>query len=102
MNRRESLKTLGITTISTGILLDACKTEGKQAIFYSENRYGDTSMDGLQEFEKERLKKLNSQALSLMSMKGSHLSYWLILLFLGTMYRGVHQMPKLLILLTLL
>ena len=27
MNRRESLKALGITTISTGILLDACKTE---------------------------------------------------------------------------
>ena len=30
MNRRESLKALGITTVSTGILLDACKTEASK------------------------------------------------------------------------
>jgi len=62
MNRRESLKALGITTVSTGILLNACKTEsGKPSLTVEADSSG-TSMDGLQEFEKERLKKLNSEA----------------------------------------
>jgi gluconate 2-dehydrogenase gamma chain len=30
MNRRESLKALGFTTLSTGLLLDACKTKTKE------------------------------------------------------------------------
>ena len=62
MNRRESLKALGITTISTGILLEACKTESGKPVSIPTTDAGDISMDGLQEFEKERLKKLNSQA----------------------------------------
>ena len=61
MNRRESLKALGITTISTGILVDACKTEDSKSSSPVQTDSGDTSMDGLQEFEKERLKKLHSQ-----------------------------------------
>jgi gluconate 2-dehydrogenase gamma chain len=61
MNRRESLKALGITTISTGILLDACKTEGNKSPSVTQADPGGISMDGLQEFEKERLKKLNNQ-----------------------------------------
>ena len=32
MNRSESLKALGITTVSTGILLEACKTEDNKSI----------------------------------------------------------------------
>jgi gluconate 2-dehydrogenase gamma chain len=62
MNRRDSLKALGITTISTGILLDACKTESGKPSSIVKKDSGDTNMDGLQEFEKERLKKLNDQA----------------------------------------
>src|SRR4051812_22920212 len=30
MNRRESLKALGITTISTGVLIEACKPKPEQ------------------------------------------------------------------------
>jgi len=62
MNRRESLKALGITTISTGLLLDACKTKEGKPSSVAQTDPGDTSMDGLQEFEKERLKKLNNQS----------------------------------------
>ncbi|MBS1669204.1 MAG: gluconate 2-dehydrogenase subunit 3 family protein [Bacteroidetes bacterium] len=61
MNRRESLRLLGITSLGTGLLLDACKTEGKKepaAIIGKEN-LEDTV--GLQEFEIERLKKLMSE-----------------------------------------
>ncbi len=61
MNRRESLKALGITTISTGILLDACKTDASKASSIIKSDTGDTSMDGLQDFEKERLKKLRNE-----------------------------------------
>ena len=61
MNRRESLKALGITTITTGILLVACNTEENKPSSIVKTDTGDTSMDGLQEFEKERLRKLNSQ-----------------------------------------
>jgi gluconate 2-dehydrogenase gamma chain len=60
MNRRESLKALGITTVSTGIFLDACKTEGSRSSSVAQKDPGETSMDGLQEFEKERLKNLNN------------------------------------------
>ena len=61
MNRRESLRLLGITSLGTGLLLDACKTDGKKesaAIIGKEN-LEDTV--GLQEFEIERLKKLMSE-----------------------------------------
>ncbi len=64
MNRRESLKAIGITTISTGVLLGACKTgtDKSSAAVAQEDDFGDADMTGLQEFEKERLKELNKQA----------------------------------------
>lgn len=61
MNRRESLKALGITTVSTGILLEACKTEGNKSTPIAPANPDDSSMEGLQEFEKERLKRLRNE-----------------------------------------
>lgn len=62
MNRRESLKAIGITTISTGLLLDACKPGTNEPSATSQHdAAGDTSATGLQKFETERLKKLNSE-----------------------------------------
>ncbi len=61
MHRRESLKALGISTVSTGILLEACKTEDKKSNPTSPANPDDTSTEGLQEFEKERLKKLGNE-----------------------------------------
>lgn len=64
MNRRESLKAIGISTISTGVLLGACKTSSDKssATVVQEDDFGDADTTGLQEFEKERLKELNKQA----------------------------------------
>ncbi len=60
MNRRESLRALGLTTISTVLLLDACKTgTDKTAKIIDKTNLEATA--GLQEFEIERLKKLNSE-----------------------------------------
>lgn len=60
MNRRESLKALGITTISTGLLLNACKTDtDKSASTTQKNDPEDVT--GLQQSEIEKLKKLNSE-----------------------------------------
>jgi hypothetical protein len=64
MNRRESLKAIGISTISTGVLLGACKTVSDKppAAVAQEADFEDADMTGLQEFEKERLKALSKQA----------------------------------------
>jgi gluconate 2-dehydrogenase gamma chain len=64
MNRRESLKAIGITTISTGLLLDACKPGTNEPSTTSQQGGSakDTSATGLQKFEAERLKKLDSEA----------------------------------------
>ncbi len=63
MNRRQSLKAIGISTISTGILLGACKTDSdKSSVAALQNDdFGDTDTTGLEEFEKERLKELNKK-----------------------------------------
>ncbi len=62
MNRRESLKALGITTISTGLLLGACKTDDKSVKQISKTEgLDETEQIGLEEFEKERLKKLKKE-----------------------------------------
>ena len=61
MNRRESLKALGITTVSTGILLEACKTEDSKSTAKAPVTPDGTSTDSLQEFEKERLKRLSNE-----------------------------------------
>jgi hypothetical protein len=63
MNRRQSLKALGISTISTGVLLGACKTgtDKSTAAVVQEDDLGGADTTGLQEFEKERLKELNKK-----------------------------------------
>lgn len=57
MNRRQSLKALGISTITTGLLLGACKTNKSSSVVDKDNL---DDMTGLQDFEKERLKKLKN------------------------------------------
>src|SRR5665213_208587 len=63
MNRRESLKALGISTISTGVLLGACKTgaDKSSSSAIKKDDFGDANTIGLQEFEKDRLKELNNK-----------------------------------------
>ena len=63
MNRRESLKAIGISTISTGVLLEACKTgtDKSSSKAVQKDDFGDADTTGLQEFEKERLKELNNK-----------------------------------------
>lgn len=59
MNRRESLKILGLTTLSTAVLLDACKpgTDKTNEIAGTAR----TAEPGRQDFEIERNKKLNDE-----------------------------------------
>lgn len=61
MNRRESLKAIGITTISTGLLLGACKTDSEKSSSVVQKDNPDFPTTGLQDSEIERLKKLNSE-----------------------------------------
>ena len=63
MNRRESLKAIGLSTISTGVLLGACKTgtDKSSSMVVKEDDFGDADTTGLQDFEKERLKELNNR-----------------------------------------
>jgi hypothetical protein len=58
MNRRESLKALGITSLSAGILLDACKTRGKEEGPVAATKEGDTDR---QAGEAEKVEKLNAE-----------------------------------------
>ena len=51
MNRRESLKAMGITTVSTGILLDACKTEADKPLQLAKET-GDTERTGCRNLKK--------------------------------------------------
>ncbi|WP_316811809.1 gluconate 2-dehydrogenase subunit 3 family protein [Pedobacter heparinus] len=57
MNRRESLKILGLTTLSTAVLLDACKP-GTDRTTTAETAAAEP---GRQEFELERDKKLQAE-----------------------------------------
>jgi hypothetical protein len=59
MNRRESLKILGLTTLSVTVLLEACKPGADQATVTDQPE--DPSAAGRQEFEIARDKKLNSE-----------------------------------------
>jgi hypothetical protein len=52
MNRRDSLKLIGLTTLSSGLLLDACKTENKTT---ATQTIGDeVDKTGRQDYEVER------------------------------------------------
>lgn len=60
MNRRDSLKAISLTTISTALMLDACKNgTDKSPKVIDKANVEDTA--GLQDFEIERLKKLHSE-----------------------------------------
>ncbi|WP_121808381.1 gluconate 2-dehydrogenase subunit 3 family protein [Mucilaginibacter kameinonensis] len=59
MNRRDSLKALGFTTLSAGLLLEACKTDTKKGAEETTTAAaGDET--GRQPFEVERDKKLHA------------------------------------------
>lgn len=61
MNRRESLKAIGLTAVSTGVLMEACKTDPKKT---TENQPIPTSSEetaGREPFELERNKKLKGE-----------------------------------------
>ena len=60
MNRRESLRALGLTTISTALLLDACKTGTDKTANVIDKANVDSTA-GLQQFEIDRLKRINSE-----------------------------------------
>jgi hypothetical protein len=55
MNRRDSLKAIGLTAISAGLVLEACKPGEKETA-----KVVDEAQPGRQDFEIERDKKLNS------------------------------------------
>lgn len=59
MNRRESLKVLGLTTISTAVLLEACKPGDDKKLAETAEAAG--SEAGREEWEVERDKKLKSE-----------------------------------------
>jgi hypothetical protein len=58
MNRRESLKAIGLSTISASLLLDACKTKGKEEGPVVAKKDEDTDR---QEGEAEKVEKLNAE-----------------------------------------
>ncbi|WP_276088198.1 gluconate 2-dehydrogenase subunit 3 family protein [Pedobacter sp. JY14-1] len=58
MNRRESLKALGLTAVSTGVLLEACKPGEEKKT--EKAATGEETPPGRQPFESERDKRLNS------------------------------------------
>jgi len=58
MNRRESLKAIGITSLSAGLLLGACKTKGKEEKAIVADKTGDADR---QAGEVEKNKKLNEE-----------------------------------------
>lgn len=60
MNRRDSLKALGLTTLSAGVLLEACKTDTKKADETAVPTGPAADEPGRQAFEIERDKKLNA------------------------------------------
>jgi hypothetical protein len=60
MNRRDSLKAISLTTLSTALLLDACKPNTDKAAAVTDAAKVEQTA-GLQDFEIARFKKLNSE-----------------------------------------
>jgi hypothetical protein len=58
MNRRDSLKALGLASLSTAVLLDACKPNANKTAEVAATPAGDEA--GRQAFEIDREKKLNA------------------------------------------
>ena len=62
MNRRDSLKAIGLTTLSTALLLDACKSDKQpQASVAAADTKLSVDESGKQPFEIERDKKLKAE-----------------------------------------
>ena len=59
MNRRDSIKAIGITTLASALLLDACKTETKTPVVVDKENMAETV--GREDFEIERIKKLRAE-----------------------------------------
>lgn len=59
MDRRESIKVLGLTAVGTGILLESCQTGTSEKETATANEI--KKLPGVQEFEYERNNKLNSE-----------------------------------------
>ena len=60
MNRRESLKAIGLSTLAAGMLIDACKPKDKEA-GAGEQPANKKAAAGRQEFEEALEKKLNAE-----------------------------------------
>jgi gluconate 2-dehydrogenase gamma chain len=60
MNRRDSLKAIGFGTLSTGLLLDACKPKDNKLAEDNKGKANPDDNAGRQPFEVERDKKLNA------------------------------------------
>ena len=58
MNRRDSLKAIGLTTLSSALFLEACKS-GKSPVIIDKDTIKETA--GREDFEMERLKKLRAE-----------------------------------------
>ena len=61
MNRRDSLKALGLGTISTALLLSGCEPGPKPAEDTNDEKLAPAEEAGRQPFEAERNKKLNAE-----------------------------------------
>lgn len=61
MNRRESLKALGLTTLSAGLLIDACKTKENEPSVATPATEEKQEQPGRQEFETALEKKLQAE-----------------------------------------
>jgi len=59
MDRRESIKVLGLTAVGTGILLESCQTGSSEKETAAAHEI--KKLPGVQEFEYERNNKLNSE-----------------------------------------
>ena len=61
MNRRDSLKAIGVGTLSTTLLLDTCKPKNDDIAEGKTNKPEPAGEAGLQPFEIERNKRLNAE-----------------------------------------
>jgi hypothetical protein len=60
MDRRKSLKVMVLGTVSSGLMLDACRTEDKKAILKKAPKAGEEKHPGLMKEEVKHLEEVNS------------------------------------------
>jgi hypothetical protein len=61
MNRRESLKFIGVGALSTGVFVDACKTKSADDKAATPAEGSEELVDGREKSERDRLKQLNGE-----------------------------------------